>query len=429
MVLQVGFVVVMCDQCCSHIIIAPFFFFFVLLLLLRSSFLCCLCCSSSSFFFFFFFLLLFCFVFCFFCGRQPKLVGFRLSYTAQGDKRYTTVPNTTKACAQTSQGTRSAHSCKRVVSYCSAEPVTVTLGLQDAPGGDSFAANKRRCVRPKWKTSSCGFLPLHFCCRWRGLEQVLTAPSKVRNVGVIAHVDHGKTTLVDKLLATALGKSKEAGTQSGESERLMDSMELEQERGITIMSKATRVDWKGHTINIVDTPGHADFGGEVERILTMVDSVVLLCDATEGPMAQTKFVLSKSLNRGLKPMTILNKADRPTARLDGSTESELFDLFAALDATDEQLDYPTLYASAIKNWVTDDPDVAKEWAEDVGGSTQGMEMILDQIIDHVPALPEEDDASILNQPFSLAVNNIGKDPFVGSLATGKFTAEPLVSAI
>ena len=151
----------------------------------------------------------------------------------------------------------------------------------------------------------------------------------------------------------------------------------------------------------------------------MVDSVVLLCDATEGPMAQTKFVLSKSLNRGLKPMTILNKADRPTARLDGSTESELFDLFAALDATDEQLDYPTLYASAIKNWVTDDPDVAKEWAEDVGGSTQGMEMILDQIIDHVPALPEEEDASILNQPFSLAVNNIGKDPFVGSLATGK----------
>ena len=248
---------------------------------------------------------------------------------------------------------------------------------------------------------------------------VLTLPSKVRNIGVIAHVDHGKTTLVDKLLATALGKSEDAETQSGESERLMDSMELEQERGITIMSKATRVDWKGHTINIVDTPGHADFGGEVERILTMVDSVVLLCDATEGPMAQTKFVLNRSLQRGLKPMTILNKADRPTARLDGSTESELFDLFAALDATDEQLDYPTLYASAIKNWVTDDPDQAKDWADNPIDVKQGMEMILDQIIEHAPALPEENDMNILNEPFALAVNNIGKDPYVGSLATGK----------
>jgi GTP-binding protein len=168
----------------------------------------------------------------------------------------------------------------------------------------------------------------------------------MRNIAIIAHVDHGKTTLVDKLL-------QQSGTYRDNQrviERVMDSNELEKERGITILAKATSVVWKDTRINIVDTPGHADFGGEVERILNMVDSAIVLVDAAEGPMPQTKFVVSKALKLGLRPIVAINKVDKPDARV---TEviNEVFDLFAALDANDEQLDFPILYGSGKQGWM------------------------------------------------------------------------------
>src|ERR671923_3019096 len=158
----------------------------------------------------------------------------------------------------------------------------------------------------------------------------------LRNIAIIAHVDHGKTTLVDALL-------KQSGTfrdNQQVAERAMDSNDLERERGITILAKCTSVEWKGTRLNIVDTPGHADFGGEVERIMSMVDGVVVLCDAAEGPLPQTKFVTSKALARGLKPIVVINKVDRSDAR-PHDVHNEIFDLFAALGANDEQLDFPT----------------------------------------------------------------------------------------
>ena len=167
----------------------------------------------------------------------------------------------------------------------------------------------------------------------------------LRNIAIIAHVDHGKTTLVDELL-------KQSGTyrdNQATTERAMDSNDLERERGITILAKATSVEWKDTRINIVDTPGHADFGGEVERILSMVDGVVLLVDAAEGPMPQTKFVTSKALALGLRPIVVLNKVDKPAADADNALDL-VFDLFANLGATDEQLDFPVLYASGINGW-------------------------------------------------------------------------------
>ena len=173
----------------------------------------------------------------------------------------------------------------------------------------------------------------------------------IRNIAIIAHVDHGKTTLVDKLLAQS-GTFRE---NQKVAERAMDSNDLERERGITILAKCTSVQWKETRINIVDTPGHADFGGEVERILNMVDGVVVLVDAAEGPMPQTKFVVGKALKLGLKPIVAINKIDKPEAR---ATEvvNEVFDLFAALDATDEQLDFPILYGSAKQGWMATSPD-------------------------------------------------------------------------
>ena len=187
----------------------------------------------------------------------------------------------------------------------------------------------------------------------------------LRNVAIIAHVDHGKTTLVDRLL-------QQSGTfarTSRSTERAMDSNDLERERGITILAKATSVQWKDTRINIVDTPGHADFGGEVERILNMVDGALVLVDAAEGPLPQTKFVVAKALKVGLKPIVVINKVDRPDAR---PTEvvNEVFDLFAALDATDEQLDFPILYGSAKQGWMADSPD---------GPHDAGMQPLFDLI--------------------------------------------------
>ena len=171
----------------------------------------------------------------------------------------------------------------------------------------------------------------------------------MRNIAIIAHVDHGKTTLVDGLL-------KQSGTFRDNQkvvDCVLDSNDLERERGITILSKCTSVEWHGNHINIVDTPGHADFGGEVERILSMVDGVVLLVDSSEGPMPQTKFVLGKALKIGLKPIVVINKADKPDARPD-EVLNEIFDLFVSLNATDEQLDFPVLYASGRNGWAVKD---------------------------------------------------------------------------
>src|ERR1700726_4883216 len=178
---------------------------------------------------------------------------------------------------------------------------------------------------------------------------------KLRNIAIIAHGDHGKTTLVDRLLQQS-GAFRE---NQRIVERVMDSNDLEKERGITIIAKAASIAWQDTRINIVDTPGHADFGGEVERILSMVDGAIVLVDASEGPMPQTKFVVGKALKIGLKPIVAVNKADKPDARA-REVVNEVFDLFAALDATDEQLDFPIIYGSAKQAWMADSPEGPKE---------------------------------------------------------------------
>ncbi|KAJ2827436.1 hypothetical protein GGI24_002645, partial [Coemansia furcata] len=206
---------------------------------------------------------------------------------------------------------------------------------------------------------------------------------RIRNIGIIAHVDHGKTTLVDCLLKQSGALSGSAAMQET---RVMDSNTLEKERGITILSKVTSLVYNGHRINIVDTPGHADFGGEVERILSMVDSVVLVVDATEGPMAQTKFVLTKALARGLTPLVVLNKVDRPTSRPD-EVDSELLELFMALGASDEQTAYQMMYASAKEGWCSSDLDVVSTYIDAAGKGQKAsgtMSPLLDAIIANVP---------------------------------------------
>src|SRR6266446_4685795 len=192
---------------------------------------------------------------------------------------------------------------------------------------------------------------------------------KLRNVAIIAHVDHGKTTLVDRLLQQS-GAFRE---NQRVAERVMDSNDLERERGITILAKATSVVWKDVRINIVDTPGHADFGGEVERILSMVDGAIVLVDAAEGPMPQTKFVLSKALRRGIRPIVAINKIDRPDERHQ-QVLNEVFDLFAALDASEEQLDFPVLYGSAKQGWMAMTPS----------GSHPSTAPLFDLVLAHVP---------------------------------------------
>ncbi len=222
---------------------------------------------------------------------------------------------------------------------------------------------------------------------------------KIKNIAIIAHVDHGKTTLVDELL-------KQSGTfREGQkvAERAMDSGDIERERGITITAKPTSVEWKGTRINIVDTPGHADFGGEVERILSMVDGVLLLVDASEGAMPQTKFVTGKALKLGLKPIVVVNKVDKPEQRA-YEVQDEVFDLFAALDASDAQLDFPTIFASAKNGWATSEPD----------GAQENMDIIFETILAHVPDPKMDDD-----KPFSMRVTTLESDNFLGRVLTGR----------
>ncbi|MEQ8308645.1 MAG: translational GTPase TypA [Hoeflea sp.] len=222
----------------------------------------------------------------------------------------------------------------------------------------------------------------------------------LRNIAIIAHVDHGKTTLVDELLKQSGVYRENERVQ----ERAMDSGDIEKERGITILAKATSVEWKGTRINIVDTPGHADFGGEVERILSMVDGAIVLVDAAEGPMPQTKFVVGKALKVGLRPIVAINKIDRPDGRPD-EVINEVFDLFAALDATDEQLDFPILYGSGRNGWMADSME-----RPDDGGS---LTPLFDLVLDHVP------EPTVAEGPFRMIGTILEANPFLGRIITGR----------
>jgi len=228
---------------------------------------------------------------------------------------------------------------------------------------------------------------------------------QMRNIAIIAHVDHGKTTLVDMLLKQS-GSFRE---NQQVAERAMDSNDLERERGITILAKCTSIVHGDTRINIVDTPGHADFGGEVERILSMVDGVVVLVDAAEGPLPQTKFVVSKALALGLKPMVVINKVDRPDARVH-EVHDEIFDLFAALDASEEQLDFPTLFASGRQGWAVEKMEQAKDEKKD-------LTPLFDLILKHVEA-PKVD----ANAPFALLATLIEANPYLGRVLTGRVQA-------
>ncbi len=230
---------------------------------------------------------------------------------------------------------------------------------------------------------------------------------ELRNIAIIAHVDHGKTTLVDELL-------KQSGTyrdNQATTERAMDSNDIERERGITILAKCTSVEHDGVRINIVDTPGHADFGGEVERILSMVDGVVLLVDAAEGPMPQTKFVTSKALALGLRPIVVLNKVDKPDAEPDRAL-NEVFDLFANLGADDAQLDFPHLYASGRAGWAD----------EQLDGPRENLNALFDLVVRHVPAPRQIAQAA---EPFRMLATTLSADPFIGRILTGRVEAGTL----
>ncbi|MBK6896729.1 MAG: translational GTPase TypA [Alphaproteobacteria bacterium] len=221
----------------------------------------------------------------------------------------------------------------------------------------------------------------------------------LRNIAIIAHVDHGKTTLIDSIM-------KQSGMfrdNQQVAERLMDSGDLEKERGITILAKPTSINWDGARINIIDTPGHADFGGEVERVLHMADGVILLIDAAEGPMPQTKFVLGKALKQGLRPIVIVNKVDRPDARSE-EVLNEVFDLFVSLDASDEQLDFPVLYASGRAGWC----------ARELTDPRENLHPLLDLILEHVPAPQVEE-----GKPFAMLATLLDYDSFLGRCLTGR----------
>ncbi|WP_342237713.1 translational GTPase TypA [Inquilinus sp. OTU3971] len=221
----------------------------------------------------------------------------------------------------------------------------------------------------------------------------------IRNIAIIAHVDHGKTTLIDVLLRQS-GAFRDNQVVA---ERIMDSNDLERERGITILAKCTSLVWKDVRINIVDTPGHADFGGEVERILNMVDGVVVLVDAAEGPLPQTKFVTGKALKLGLRPIVLVNKCDRPDAR-PHQVHDEVFDLFAALDANDDQLDFPTLFSSAKQGWAADSLEAERT----------DMAPLFDLVVKHVPAPKVEED-----QSFRMLATTVEANPYLGRVLTGR----------
>ena len=221
----------------------------------------------------------------------------------------------------------------------------------------------------------------------------------IRNIAIIAHVDHGKTTLVDQLLKQS-GAFRE---HQQVAERAMDRNDLEKERGITILAKCTSVEWKGSRLNIVDTPGHADFGGEVERILGMVDGAIVLVDAAEGVLPQTKFVVGKALARGIKPIVVVNKVDRQDARAD-EVHTEVFDLFAALGATDEQLDFPMLYASGRQGWAD----------TELEGARKDLAPMFDLVMSHVPATDLDKEA-----PFAMVASILDYDNFLGRVLTGR----------
>jgi GTP-binding protein len=232
----------------------------------------------------------------------------------------------------------------------------------------------------------------------RKARPMTTPIEKMRNIAIIAHVDHGKTTLVDELL-------KQSGTfraNEKTAERMMDSNDLEKERGITILAKTTSVEWNGYRINIVDTPGHADFGGEVERILDMVDGVIVLVDSAEGPMPQTKFVVSKALKAGIRPIVAVNKVDKAERRVD-EVLNEVFDLFANLDATDEQLDFPVLYGSGKMGWMSKQYETP----------TANMDELFQLVVDHVPQ------PKVADGPFRFLATTISADPFLGRILTGR----------
>ena len=231
------------------------------------------------------------------------------------------------------------------------------------------------------------------------LPPVFPVIQNLRNIAIIAHVDHGKTTLVDELLK----QSGTLGEPFGEVERVMDSNDQERERGITILSKNTAIDWNDYRINIVDTPGHADFGGEVERVLSMVDSVLLLVDAQEGPMPQTRFVTQKAFQHGLRPIVVVNKIDKPGARPDWVID-QVFELFDNLGASDEQLDFPIVYASAINGYASLDDSVREG----------DMTPLFEAIVEHCPAPQVDPDA-----PFQMQVSNLDYSSYVGAIAVGR----------
>lgn len=268
----------------------------------------------------------------------------------------------------------------------------------------------------------------------------------IRNVAIVAHVDHGKTTLVDELLKVATSSTDSEGGETADDadlNRLMDSGELEIERGITITSKVTRLDYtskanESYTINVVDTPGHADFAGEVDRILSTVDGVVLVVDAGEGPKSQTKYVLTRALSLGLVPIVVLNKADREESLLrleGGETELELMDLFEALGADADQMEYRTLYGSARGGWIADDVDVALKVVRENGGSASegamSMRGLLEAILQDIPPpsvhwYDESSDDSAKREasefeiePFSMAATTVGYDSYLGRTCTGR----------
>jgi len=224
---------------------------------------------------------------------------------------------------------------------------------------------------------------------------------QLRNIAIIAHVDHGKTTLVDKLLE----QSGTLGDRAQMQERMMDSNDLEKERGITILSKNTAIRWNDYRINIVDTPGHADFGGEVERIMTMVDTVLLLVDAVDGPMPQTRFVTQKAFAQGLKPMVVINKIDRPGARPDWVMD-QVFELFDRLGATDEQLDFPVIYASALNGYASDEEDVREG----------DMTPLFEAIVKHAP-IPDVDP----DGPLQMQISALDYSSYVGAIGVGRIT--------